>query len=593
MNSLYNFFITKLKLILSLFDVMPNKRKKHIFFLTLVLFISIFFEILSIGIIIPFIDSLIEVEKYSKLEYFQSLFNFFEIKELNQIRLFFTYSFLIAVIFAAIFKIFLIWYSTYITNIIGHEINVKVFETIMYRDYLTHINSNSSQFFGKITKSEDVLSAVGHIINFFTSFFQIFFIVFFFFYLNNNFLIILICTIILFAYIFMVQILKKNIILKSKLQAATIDSRFKVMQETFYNIRGIIVENLYNLFLRRFKKNDLYLKKINISIHLNSFLPGIFITTISVVAIAIVIYVYSALGNSLELIIPFIAALVYASQKLLNLIQQCYISYTKTKYATYNIYDVINLIKKNKNNIYSNKKKSENEVNILFNKEINIKNGKFKYTKESKFNFEDLNITIKKNTFNLIYGPTGSGKSTVVDILMGLIQLNSGSLNLDDQLISEKNINNFQKLIAHVPQTTGFIDASIVENITYGYSSDDMKIDENRLQKCLRLSCIDEFVDKLDKKYYTNIGERGHLLSGGQRQRIAIARALYSNKEIIILDEATNALDPDTEQKILNNLYRNNNDKTYILISHSKKIIDKSFFNNIYKVENGSVSLIK
>jgi len=590
-----NIILSRFNLLVRILHIIPSYRIKHLIGLLFILLFSVFFDILSISAIIPFIDSMVNPEKYFENIHLKILYNLISGKDIEDVRFILTIIFVLVVIISSIIKVFLIWYSTYITNILGHEINVKVFKSTIYRDYSSHTNSNSSQFLGNITKSEDVISAIGHILNFFISLTQIFFISVFLIFLDNSLFIFIIGIIVFAFYVIISSLLKNKIVQNSKSQAIIINKRYKTMQESLYVIRDIIIGNLYNLFIEKFKKEDLELKKIHIRAHLLSFLPGIFITTTAVSSIAIVIYFISLTEKSLSLVLPTLTAMVYASQKLLGLIQLCYVSYTKTKFSSYNIYDVVNMIESNHGHIKDSLKKKSSNIyknNIKFKKQLKIFNGEFYYSNENDKILENINLTIKKGSFNLLIGQTGSGKSTLLDILMGLIFLTKGSYEIDDNSINRKNVFEFQRLVSHVPQNAGFLDDTIKNNIIYG-NNEAKQFDQNWLEECCELSYANEFINNFQKKYDTLVGEKGSLLSGGQRQRIAISRALYSNKDIILLDEATNALDFETENKLYKNLFNNRLDKTFIIISHRENLKDNFTFDNVFKLSQKKIELIK
>ena len=588
---IYKFFQHRIKLLTQIINILSKKRLKQTIFLFLLLFISVFLEILSIGSIIPFVDSLLNLGRYSELAYLKDILNLLKIENENDIRFFFTVVFIFFVFLSAIFKIFLTWYASYISNLTGHEINTLVFQSTIYQNYLQHVNSNSSNFLGNITKSADVISALGHILNFIISITQLFFIIFFLTFFNYSPIIYSGFLIVVF-YILMVRLFKKKVEIKSQNQAMTINKRFKSMQETLYNIREIIIGNYYNYFINKFKNYDLKLTKINISIHLFSFLPGIFLTTFAIISMAIIIYSISLSTQSLQNMIPILTAFVYAAQKLVALGQMCYVSYTKTKLAAYNIYDVLNIISIDKDREKFELNSSNHDTKkIEFKNNISIKKGSFRYSEDLSYVFNDLNINIKKNSFILLLGPTGSGKSTLVDIIMGLIPLDKGALEIDNMVINKNDLINYQKLITHVSQQAGFIDGTIIENIAFSVSSKN--VDLKKIEECSKVACIYEFIVNCEKKYNTIVGENGSLLSGGQRQRLLIARALYSNKEIIILDEATNALDPDTEKQLFKNLIANRNNKTFIIISHRESNFVDHKYDKIYKIEDKLIKIIK
>ena len=211
----------------------------------------------------------------------------------------------------------------------------------------------------------------------------------------------------------------------------------------------------------------------------------------------------------------------------------------------------------------------------------------FKYQPNSPYVIKNINLEILKGTKVGIIGQTGAGKSTFLDILMGLLSPTSGQYYIDDQILKDKNLDLWRKKITHVPQEIYLTNATILENIAFGLEKE--KIDISRAEECAKKSEIYEFIKKMPKQLYENVGERGIWLSGGQRQRIGIARALYRNSEIIILDEATNALDIETENKIINSISALKN-ITIVLVTHrneSLKICDQ-----IYEIQSGQIKKI-
>ena len=203
----------------------------------------------------------------------------------------------------------------------------------------------------------------------------------------------------------------------------------------------------------------------------------------------------------------------------------------------------------------------------------------FQYNKDLPNILNKFNYEIKKGEKIVIKGQTGSGKSTLVNIISGLLDPSEGKIFIDDILIDSQNLRNWQKNVAIVPQTVFLNDGSILENIAIAIDKNVINID--KVKNSSKIAQIDGFIQSLPNKYNETVGERGVRLSGGQRQRLGIARALYRDANVIILDEPTNALDFETEKLILDSITKLNKDITLIMISHSNtsltyfdKIID-------------------
>ena len=219
---------------------------------------------------------------------------------------------------------------------------------------------------------------------------------------------------------------------------------------------------------------------------------------------------------------------------------------------------------------YSNKVKNENNLNntknftkFNFNKNIIFKNIDFKYPTKNKYIFQNLSFEIKKNEKILLSGPTGSGKSTLIDLILGLQKPSNGKILVDGKEVSEIG-DSWINILGYVPQSIFLFDDTIKNNITL---KENNNFDQKLFEKCIEIAELKEFVQKLPNKENSFIGELGSNISGGQKQRIGIARALYKNSQVIILDEATNALDIKTENNIFANL-DTIKDKTFIVVNH-------------------------
>ena len=223
---------------------------------------------------------------------------------------------------------------------------------------------------------------------------------------------------------------------------------------------------------------------------------------------------------------------------------------------------------------------------ISINKNISLQNVNYNYPNASRTALKNINLTIPlKSTVGFI-GATGSGKTTTIDIILGLLQPQKGNLKIDGQIISEKNIKSWQQSIGYVPQHIYLSDDTISSNIAFGIKPQN--INQDVIEKVSKIANLHEFVvDELPEKYQTIIGERGVRLSGGQRQRIGIARALYHNPKILILDEATSALDNDTEEAVMDAVDNLGKKITIIIIAHRLNTVKRC--DQIYLLEKGQI----
>ncbi len=215
---------------------------------------------------------------------------------------------------------------------------------------------------------------------------------------------------------------------------------------------------------------------------------------------------------------------------------------------------------------------------------IELKNICYKYPETSKYILQDASIEVKVGEAIGIVGTTGAGKSTIVDVMLGLLHPEKGQVLADGKdVLTEENYRKYLKNIGYIPQNIFMLDDTIKHNIAFGVPDDE--IDENRLWEVIKEAQLEDFIKGREDGLDANIGERGIQISGGQRQRIGIARALYDDPEVLVLDEATSALDGETEKAVMESINILHGKKTLVIIAHRLQTIEKC--DHVYRIENG------
>ena len=230
-------------------------------------------------------------------------------------------------------------------------------------------------------------------------------------------------------------------------------------------------------------------------------------------------------------------------------------------------------------------KGNQSDTRLKFNKEILIKKLSFNYTDEKKQVLKNVNMKIKLGETVGILGPSGSGKSTLIDIFVGLHNPTSGQIIIDGKYNLFENLNDWRSKIGYIPQHVFLTDNNIINNIAFGLVGNE--IDINKVNKAVKLAQLDDFINQLPDGLYTKVGESGFKLSGGQRQRIGIARALYNDPEILIMDEATSSLDSRTESEVMLSIEKLKKKKTIIIVAHRLNTLDRC--DSLYEVNRGKV----
>ena len=246
------------------------------------------------------------------------------------------------------------------------------------------------------------------------------------------------------------------------------------------------------------------------------------------------------------------------------------------------------IVNKNNNELYlSNVKNNQKKNNFKFQREIKLKNVSFNYKQNNNFNIKDINFNIQKGESIGIIGKSGSGKSTILNIILGLLKPKSGSIIIDG--IDTKKIDGWNRNVGYVPQNVYLTDDTIFNNVAFGVGNDNLKLE--KVKEALKKSQLDKFVSSLPKKDQTIVGEKGVRLSGGQIQRIGIARALYHNPSILVLDEASSALDYITEESLMTSVNLLQGKTTLIIVTHRISTIKNC--DKIIEIKNGKINKIK
>lgn len=344
--------------------------------------------------------------------------------------------------------------------------------------------------------------------------------------------------------------------------------KLKFITEGFSGIKDIIIHNKQDFFIKNYSEASTKsaIRQSNISII--GVVPRYAMEFIAFsLIIGLMMYLVGSKENSDA--IPLISIIALAGMKLLPAFQNIYTAQSQIRgsITSFNsIVEDLNEIKKLEINHSGIDSSTHQEDEIKYSSSILFKNVIFYYPNKQKPALNSISLEFPANKTTALVGSSGSGKSTTIDLLLGLLRQNEGNIFVDDTLLTEKNLKDWRRNIGYVPQSIYLLDTSIAGNIAFAIPENE--VNEERLKKAAELAHLDEFVNKLPDKYNTTIGERGVQLSGGQRQRIGIARALYNDPSIIIFDEATSALDGITEKTIMNAIQELSGLKTVIMVAH-------------------------
>jgi len=537
------------------------RRRKQLGLLLVLMLVGSVAELVTIGAVVPFISLMARPELAADYLFLQNIFSTLGWNDPESLVLPMSIAFVAIVAMAMGIRLLLIYASNKLVFAIGHDIGVKLYRVILDQPYAYHISQNTSDVIANVNKVQILLGAfLRPAMEGVTSIILSIAIL-------TALLLVDAATAltagILFTTIYLIVIglfrarLKRN----SKTIATTQSSRIRAVQEGLGGIRDVILDGNQPHYTQEFAHPDAQLRNAQATNALLGQAPKYVVEAIGVGLIVALAYTLSLQSGGLVGALPVLAALALGAQRLLPLIQKLYAAWAAYT-GNFNVFeDVLSSL-----NLPVRSESEASRGEIQFDREIRLEKVHFQYSAEESEVLSNINLCITKGSRVGIVGKTGSGKSTLMDILMGLLEPTSGQIQIDGKTIDASNRGKWQQHISHVPQHIYLSDASIAENIALGVPPS--AIDTERVRRAARQAQIADFIETHRQGYETRVGERGIQLSGGQRQRIGIARSLYKNADVLVFDEASSALDMKTETAVMNAVGQLDLDLTVFIIAH-------------------------
>ncbi len=538
-------------------------------------------EIISLGAVLPFLGILIAPDKVFNHPLAAGLIQDLGFTSADQLILPLTIAFFIAVLVTGVTRTFLFWVSNRFACATGTDISVDVYQRTLYQPYSTHISRNSSELIsGIVSKIDRVVLAINHLLILFSSVVS---------------QICIISTLIVidpvvaaiaagsfgFSYGLITWYTRRRLERNSLLVAREQNRVVKILQEGLGCIRDVLLDGSQPVYCKTYRQADYPLRLALASNEFIAGIPRIGMETLGIILITALAFGLSGQEGGLAAALPTLGALALGAQRLLPALQQGYTALSCIAGTRALIADIVGLL----NQPMPPEMLRDDIVPLKFQNSINFDNVRFRYNSQSPWVLDGINLTISKGSRVGFVGSTGSGKSTSLDLLMGLLLPIEGSLRVDGQPISGENIGAWQRTIAHVPQSIYLVDSTIAENIAFGVPLES--IDMKKVKEVASKAQIADFIENQPEGYKALVGERGISLSGGQRQRIGIARALYKKASVLIFDEATSALDNSTERLVMKALEELNRDLTILIIAH--RLTTVRYCDVIIELEHGKV----
>ncbi|QWE28984.1 ABC transporter ATP-binding protein [Polynucleobacter sp. AM-7D1] len=572
-NSIY-------KSIYSLWRHLSARRRKDFILLLFVMIASSFSEIIGIGALIPFLTILARPETFFDNSLIQHTLNFLGIYSSDDLIVPLSVFFGVVIIAAASMRLLFLWVGAKFSFAVGADLSINMYRRTLYQDYLTHCSRNSSEVIGGILSKVNIViyGIVTPIISIIGASIMLLALIIALVYVDPNIALISIGGFLCIYGLIFLSVRKKLFNNGKRINDAS-DDLIKSIQESLGGIRDILLDGSQELYCNEYQKNDLALRKAQRDNLIISSAPRYLVEYIGIVLFAFLALWLTVQKGDILIAIPLLGALAMIAQRSLPQMQQLYSGLASLRSSHESLDDVIFLLDQKLPTHIDGMGKGL----IPFNREIVFDQISFRYGLNTPLILFNTNLKISKGSWVGVVGSTGSGKSTLVDILMGLLSQTSGRLLIDGECLTSSNCLDWQKRIAHVPQAIFLKDATILENIAFGIPKNE--IDIPRCISAAKQAQLSETIKDWSDGYATLVGERGVSLSGGQRQRVGIARALYKNADIIILDEATSALDAETETNVMDSIAQLDKGVTLIIIAHRTYTLKKC--NQIIRVNKG------
>ena len=563
----------KLRYVLGgIWENISRRRRLQLGLLMLVTLASGIAEVFTLAAVVPFLSVITDPEQLWQVPGLQSSVTIIGINQAEDLLLPTTVLFGLAAIISATVRLVNLWLNARLAALIGADISCDAFRRTLYQPYSVHVKRNSSEVItAATTQTNETVNLINNVLQLITSSFVIAALVVALILVDWQ----VTCTgaaVLGSTYIFLVFTNKQKLMSNSVLIAHNMRKQHKILQEGLGAIRDVLLNRSQKIYISIYSNTiiPMRLRQADNS-YLASF-PRYGIEAIGLILMAGMALVLKGQESDSTKLIPILGAFAIGAQRLLPAIQQVYSRWASIRSSSASVSAVLELL----NQPLPIIKESLKSKMPTLNNKIVIENLSYRYSFDNPIILQKISFQIERGESIGIIGSTGSGKSTLINLIMGLLIPTSGKVTVDGIDINDSfntdYLINWQSSIAHVPQSIFLTDNTIFENIAFGVPKE--MINFQRVREVAWQAQIGDFIERSSDGYQTIVGERGIRLSGGQRQRLGIARALYKEARILILDEATSSVDVDTEAALMREINDSLADLTIIMIAHRLSTIE-------------------
>ncbi len=548
--------------IVELLSRFSSHRKRQLALILLLMACGSVAELVSIGVIFPFLVALTSPASLFANETLRPLLQVLHVRSPDLLVLLLTFLVVASALLSNLLRLFVTYVSVRFGYAAGTDLSVRIFATALHAPYATHVGRNSSVTIDAIlVKANSVIHGVLMPLMVLSNAILVLGAVALLLVIARPEVAATVFLVALVTYGVIYQTTKRRLATNSKRIAMQSVHSLRTLQEGLGGIREVLLEGTQDVYVRQYQQSDIAMKKAQAENAALGVVPRYVMEFIGISALAVVAFFLTNTMDNFAAVVPTLGLLAMGAQRSLPYLQQAAGSWMGIAGNRAALTDTLALLKEG-----DLPRWSAGVAPVSFAHTVELRDVGFQYQKQGPQVLHRVNLVVQRGSRIGVVGGTGNGKSTLLDILMGLLEPSQGELLVDGVVVSAANRRGWQAHIAHVPQSIFLLDASIEENIALGVPEED--IDRGLLAKVARQAQIHEDVMAMPQGYRTRVGERGAMLSGGQRQRIGIARALYKQADVILLDEATSALDSQTETAVMAAIGELGRELTLFVIAH-------------------------
>ena len=557
--------------------ISPSQRRRSLYLMWLML-IGMILETAGIGVIMPALSLMTENNDIAAMPELKPILSYLNNPQEGELLAIFMVFLIVFFIIKTVFLIYLSFsHNTFVFNL-QESISKKLFSVYLHQSYTFHLQRNSSELvrnvIGEVQQLTGVFSAG---LTFITELLVLLGITLLLFAIEPIGATIVIVVLSLSGFIFD-RYTKKYIKQWGEDRQYHEGLRMKHLHQGLHSVKDIKLLGREGYFVKQYNTHNAGAAIMGRNQSVFQSLPKLWLELLAIIGLSSLVLSMLSQGKQIDVIIPILGVFGVAAFRLMPSINRLISTGQVVRYFM----PVVNTIF-NELALFDHKNKNDTD-DVFFKKNICIDSGVFQYQDSDVEVINNVSLCIKKGTTVGFIGGSGSGKSTIIDIILGFLPLMKGCVQVDGVNINV-NIKSWQRKIGYIPQDIYLIDDTLKKNIAFGI--DDNLIDDSAILNAINLAKLEDFIDNLSDGLETIIGEDGVRLSGGQRQRIGIARALYHNPQVLILDEATSALDVNTETEVMQAINKLHGDKTIIIIAHRLSTVSQCDY--VYKIEHGRV----